>query len=157
MKRLDHCPHCGTELTKVRSIRDHRRFFGIIAATYNQWPERNEFQPTSAEHLRAWLLCRAGYHKVQMIPVEFAEDQPGLMKLVSLAVEGSVKAALSEGDYAFTRPYGAGIAVFRPKSMDFATMDQKDFGPLREAVEQIIEAEIGVKSDDLLREARNAA
>ena len=159
MSRLHHCPHCGVELVKVRSVKDHRRFFGVIAKAFDNWPEAHEFQPTSSEHLRAWLLCRAGYHTVETIPVEHsgAEVQPAILKLVSLAVEGSVKAALAEGDYAFTRVHGSGIAVFRPKSIGFATLDQKAFGPLREAVEQIIEIAIGVKADELLKEAEKAA
>jgi hypothetical protein len=51
----------GAKGPKVRSPADHRRFFGVIKAAFLHWPEKHEFQPEDPEHLRAWLLCRAGY------------------------------------------------------------------------------------------------
>ena len=157
--RLHSCPECGAVLAKIRSIGDHRRFFGVIKAAFLNWPHAHEFQPTDPEHLRAWLLCRAGYHTVQTIPVEHAgaDVQPAILRLVALAVEGSVKAAQAEGHHAFTRVHGAGIAIFKPRSLKFETLSQKEFGPIREAVEEIIESVIGVPAGDLLREAEKAA
>lgn len=150
--RPSSCPKCGHELSRARSPQDHRRFFAVIQRAYENWNHAHEFQPTSSEHLRAFLLCRAGYHDVTTVPVEFVEGEPQLLKLVSLAVEASVKAALASGDFAFTRIHGEGIAVFRPKSISWSTIDQKAFGPIREAVEEVIEAETGIKIEDMLKE-----
>lgn len=141
------CPHCGGLLTKPRSEPDHRRFFAIIHAAFNQWPETHEFQPDNAEHLRAWLLCKAGYRESTFIPVE--GDDPAVSRLAVLGVEGALKAARS---YAFVRPVGDGLAIFTARSIAWDTLSQKDFGPIREAVEEIISAEIGVDADALLRE-----
>jgi hypothetical protein len=151
----DHCPSCGHVFAKARSAPDHRRLFGLIAKAYEQWPHNHEFQPTSAEHLRAYLQCRAGHSVSTPVFVDlelFPEDKRDVaVKLVALAVEASIKAALAEGDYAFTRVHGDAIAVFRPKSIAWSSLDQKAFGPIREAIEAEIEAALGVKCDALLR------
>ena len=151
------CPECGAVLTKSRSSQDHRRLFGMIAKAFLHWPETHEFQPSSAEQLRAWLQCRAGHYESTPIFVEninlFPEDKRDVaFKLVRLAVEAAVSAALAEGSYAFTRVHGDAIAVFRPKSIAWSSLDQKAFGPLREAIEAEIENAIGVPVDQLLRE-----
>lgn len=151
------CPACGfalTEHSKARSPQDHRRFFGVIAATYHHWPESHEFQPDSSEHLRSWLLCKAGYRDVTTIPVEFAEDQPALLKLVSLAAESAVKAAKG---YAFIRPHGSALAVFSAKSIAWDKLDQAGFNRIRDAVEAVILAETGMKPDDILKNTEAAA
>ena len=86
------CPQCG-HVADSRSTPDHRRFFARIHAAFHHWPEAHEFQPDDAEHLRAWLLCKAGYRDVTTIPVEYADSEPALLRLVTLTVEGAVKAA----------------------------------------------------------------
>ncbi len=147
-----HCPHCGCELTQShRSARHHRRFFGLVTAAYNQWPERSEFQPESPEHLRAWLLVKAGHRETREIPVVAAEEHPGLAVLARLAIEAAFREA---GAFAFINPdAGAGIvSIYRPKSIAHASCDQKAFSPIAEAVEQIIEQELNVTAEQLLRE-----
>lgn len=146
------CPHCGGVLTKHRSEPDHRRFFAVIVAAFTQWPEQHEFQPSSAEHLRAWLLCKAGHYDVTTIPME--HDHPALTKLAVLAAEAAVKAA---GAYAFIRPHGHALAVFSAKSIAWDKVSQKDFWPIRQAVEDVIAAEIGIDAETLLREHQRAA
>lgn len=144
------CPNCGFTLTEhARSSPDHRRFFGLIRAAFHHWPEASEFQPDNEEHLRAFLLCKAGYRDVTTIPCEFAENEPAVLKLVALAAEGAVKAAKG---HAFIRPHGAAIAVFSAKSLAWDKLDQKAFNKVREAVEEVIKAEIGIEPDQLLKE-----
>ena len=70
MTKPNHCPHCGVILTRVRSLPDHRRFFGVIQAAFHQWNEGHPFQPTDAEHLRAYLLVESGYVTTTPIFVE---------------------------------------------------------------------------------------
>jgi hypothetical protein len=151
---MTHCPHCGGVLEKPRSSADHRRFFKLISAAFSQWPEGHEFQPDNAEHLRAWLLCKAGYRETTTVPVEYAEGQPAMLRLVSLTVESAVKAA---NGFAFIRPHGAAVAVHKARSIKFEKLSQKSFGPLRDAVTEIITAEIGVDASTLLRETVHAA
>jgi hypothetical protein len=146
------CPHCSKPLAKARSSQDHRRFFGVINAAYSQWPEGNDFQPDSAEHLRAWLLCKAGYRETVFIPVE--GDDPRVAKLAALAAEGAIKAAKGHS-FIVVMPHGLGVVS--PKSISWDKLDQRAFGPVREAVEGIIEREIGVPAGQLLTEEERAA
>lgn len=150
-KPPDHCPECGCLLTQShRSSRHHRRLFALIHAAFNQWPEQNEFQPESAEHLRAWLLVKAGHRETREIPVQLAHDHPGLATLARLAIEAAFREA---GAFAFINPNGNGVvSIYRPKSIAWHQLDQKKFAPIADAVEQIIENAIGVKADQLLKE-----
>lgn len=149
------CEHCHRPITKPRSSADHRRFFGVLHAAFDQWPETSDFTPDNAEHLRAYLLCKSGYRETTFIPVlDGAGSHPAVARLTALAAEAAIKAA---GGYAFVRPHRDGIAVHAPKSIAFDKLSQKEFGPLRDAVEAVIEAEIGVSADALLRETENAA
>jgi hypothetical protein len=141
------CPACGAPNSK-RSLPDHRRLFGIISNAYANWPESHEFQPDSADHLRAWLLCKAGYRKTTTIPIE--HDHPAIIRLASLAAEGAIHAA---GTYAFVRPHGHAIAVISAKSMRFDKLDRKGFVALRDALEDVIEAESGLSIKDLEQDA----
>jgi len=141
------CPHCGSVLTKVRSLPDHRRFFGLIRAAFHHWPESHEFQPDNEEHLRAWLLCKSGYRDVVSIPID--GEHPAVARLACLAAESAIKAAKG---HAFVRPYASGLAVISPRSIAFDTLSQKDFSPIRQAVEDVITAETGSDCDQLLQE-----
>jgi hypothetical protein len=138
---------------KVRSPADHRRFFGVIRAAFMHWPEQHDFQPEDPEHLRAWLLCRAGYKSVTEIP--FEDSWPDAMReLALLAAESALKAAKS---HAFVRPHPGGLFVFAPKSLKFDEIGQKEFGQIRESVEEVIKCETGREASELLRETTRAA
>src|SRR3990172_8166105 len=148
------CAHCGKPVAKPRSPDDHRRFFGLIAAAFHHWPEDHEFQPDTAEHLRAWLLIKAGYRTVTPIECEWLDNQTALARLVALAIEGALRA---QKGYSFVRVHGDRIAVFAARSIDWETLDQKAFAPVREAVEGVIKAETGLDPDQLLSESEKPA
>lgn len=153
MRHERSCPHCGVFLTKPRSGADHRRLFAIISKAFIQWPSHHHFRPRDAEHLRAFLLVSAEYTDVEFIPVaEECAGNPAIMALVRIAIEATFSALTRRRGYAELRVTGAGIEILTPRSIDFATLDQKAFGPVREAVETIIEGAIGVKADQLLKE-----
>lgn len=134
------CHRCP--LSQQRSSEDHRRFFALISAAFDQWPEGADFTPDNAEHLRAWLLCKANYRKTTMIET----DEPAA---TVVAIEAAFRAA---DTYAFVRPYGDGVAVYSPKSLRFDKTDQKAFNAVRDEVSSIIESVIGVTAEQLLRE-----
>ncbi len=134
------CAKCPMKLQ--RSSEDHRRFFALVNAAFTHWPEQHEFRPDNAEHLRAWLLCKAGHRKTTMIET----DEPA-------ATVAAIEAAFRASDtYAFVRPYGDGVAVYSPKSLRFDKTDQKAFNAVRDEVSSIIESVIGVTAEQLLRE-----
>ena len=145
------CPHCGCDSAdpkgKPRSVEQHRRFFGMIAAAFHHWPDSHEFQPSSSEHLRAWLLCKAGYRDVVTVPVE--SDRPAVIKLAMLAVEGALRAART---HAFVRLHGSSLVVFTAKSISFHALPHGEFQSVNDAVQEIIEVETGITVDKLLTE-----
>ncbi len=139
------CHRCP--LSQQRSSDDHRRFFALVNAAFTHWPEQHDFRPDNAEHLRAWLLCKAGYRKTTMIET----DEPA-------ATVASIEAAFRAADtYAFVRPYGDGVAVYSPKSLAWDKLDQKKFWPIRDEVTAVIEDVIGVKADELLKQTERVA
>jgi hypothetical protein len=147
------CPHCGSGLDPVkgkpRSVDQLRRFFGVLRGMYSNWPEAAEFQPESEEHLRKWVLCKAGHREATDIPMEFMDNGP-VTRLAGLAIEMAIKAA---GAFAFVRPDSAGgrVRVYRAKSIAFDKLDQSTFNRLNDEVEAVYFAETGIKADNLLK------
>lgn len=150
------CPHCGGLLHMIRSEPDHRRFFALLSAAYENWPEHNEFQPDNREHLRKYLICAAGYRESVDIALPYSEDEPSLAKLAAISMEAAIRAA---GAYAFVRPDPAGgrVAVYRARSIAWDTIGQREFAEVRSAVEDVIEAQIGVTAFELLKSKETAA
>lgn len=149
------CPVCGHTdrgKGKPRSIDQHRRFYGLVKAAFENWPEHAEFRPESAEHLRKYLICRAGpqWRNVTEIPVPFAEDQPGLTRLAAHMMQQAAEAA---GGYAFPRVdmNGGRVALYTAKSIRFGEMSHLEFCALSDAVDEVLRAEIGVSADELLK------
>lgn len=142
----------GCPARQGRSLPQHRRYFSLIAAAHHHWPESHDFQPENAEHLRKWLQCKAGHYTTTRIEVPSADDI--IMRLARLSAEAAVKAA---GGTAWIKPFDGGLVVFVPKSIAFDKLDHKAACKLFDEVAGVIEAEIGTKADDLLRETEAAA
>lgn len=153
------CPCCGSDIegkSKPRSLDQLRRFFGMLRAMFKHWPETAEFQPESEEHLRKYVLCKSGHRESTDVAVPFAEDQPGLTKLVAVSVEACVRGA---GGYAFIRPHPDGglLRVFKAKSIAFDKLGQAEFNALNDAVETVYARETGLDPETVLRENERAA
>ena len=147
------CPHCGGIIVKGRSSADHRRFFGVIRAAFDNWPDSHDFAPDSPEHLRCWLLCKAGYREVRTF--ELPEANPVMMARMMEFAETLMEHA---GDgHRFGRWRGNVLSVFKPKSIAWDKLGQREFGAVRSAVEDVIKAETGLDPDKLLKEAEAAA
>lgn len=147
------CKCCG-QPTKVRSTAEHNHAFALVAAAFAHWPEAHEFQPESAEHLRHWLTCKAGHVNVKTLDTEFCDEQPAVAKLTAIAIEGALAAAKSS---AFVRVRGDKIAIFTPKSWKVKLCKTSQFRDLHSAIAEIIETEIGVPADKLMKEHERAA
>jgi hypothetical protein len=150
---LHSCPHCGCELTKSRSGADHRRYFGLIRAAFLNWPESHPQQFANEDALRAWLLIEVGHYDVEFIAYpEECEENPSIKALFRLAIEATYAAVTRKRGYATLRVSAGGVEILTPKSIDFRSVSQKEFGPIREACEAILENELGVTAEQLLRE-----
>lgn len=147
------CPHCGCELGRSRSGQDHRRLFGLIRQAFMHWPEASPFKPASEEHLRAYLLVRIGHVDITSIPApEGIEDEPLLLQLFRLSVEAAATALQRTYRHVDIRIGAGGAAIITPRSIDYRTVTQKEFGPVRDAIQEVIEAELGVSTEQLLKE-----
>jgi len=147
------CSACGQTRKRIRSEPDHRRFFALIAAAFANWPESHKFQPSNAEHLRAWLTIHAGHYDIVTVPVP-ADAPPIVVKLAALSAEAAIKAA---GTHAWTVARGHQIDVYSPMSIAWDKLSQAEFWPIRQAVEDVIAAAIGIDADTLLRGHERAA
>jgi len=130
------CPHCGKSDRSPRSGLDHRRLFAIITAAFDNWPEDHHFKPKDAEHLRKWLLVEAGRFDV----VTVDKGPLDLLEAFSIAVQ----VAHRLNGFVRVDPEADKLYVDVPHSMDFRRMSQRDFAPVRKAIEQILCAELGV-------------
>lgn len=150
---VKHCPHCGSDLGepgKGRSVPQHRRFFALCRAAFDQWPEKAERQFTSAEELRKYFQMRAGYREIgAQIPLTGISRERAM-----LLAEASIRAA---GAYAVPVIHGDTLVIFRPKSIAFDKLGHKDACALFDDVAAFIATEIGVPADQLLKEAETAA
>lgn len=150
------CVNCGfplTEHSRARSPQDHRRFFKLVHSTFHHWPEANAFTPDNAEHLRAFLLIKAGYRDVTIIPCpEYADAKT--LQMITTAAAAALKASKT---YAFIRPHAGGLAVFAPKSIAWDKLDQSGFNQIRDAVEAVIKQETGMDAQTILEQTEAAA
>ena len=133
-----------------RSSDHHRFFFAAIAEACSNWPETHSFQPDSPEHLRAWLLCKAGYRTTTKHEVMQGFDP----RVMADIIEASIN---QTGGFGFVVHYQNYIAVLTPKSIAWAKLDQKEFTQISNDVSAVLAKEINLSLDDLKREAGRAA
>lgn len=141
------CDHCPAKAD--RSLPQHRRLFGLIKAAHMHWPESAEFTPISEEHLRKWLLCKAGHHTVKTLTL--ADMTAGeAMALLEAAFHAA-------GAFSFVKGAAGRVNIFTPKSIAFDKLDHKAACRLFDEIGAVIEVEMGIKADDLLRRTEAAA
>ena len=139
----------GDEMSKPRSLDQHRRFFGMIAAVHSHWPESHRFQPDNAEHLRAWILVRAGHHTVKTFFLDGDADE--FARVIPIVT------ATMLGKHSWCRSLGNELHVCVPESIAFDKMEHQAFCKLNGDVDEVIRAETGLDPEQLLRETERAA
>jgi hypothetical protein len=144
---MTRCDKCGQPLNK-RSNPDHKRLFALIKAAYDQWPESSCFKPVNAEHLRAWLVCKAGpgFRRVSTFDLGGLDSETRMLVL-----------DVMKDEHTFGGCQGDILYKVQPLSMRFDKMPQKQFAILRQEIEDVIKVEIGVEADDLLKQHEAAA
>lgn len=150
------CEHCGAvneaKAVSRRSGPQHRRFFAIVRAAFFNWPEGHPtFRPKSAEHLRFWLEMRAGHFTVTTTARITSADPDKVFALMSAFMRHSDDHTL------FVELDGNLMVEKKTLSIDYATLGPAEFGRLKEAVCEVIEAEMGIAAEKLLSEAERAA
>lgn len=143
------CPTCGTP-KRQRSQASHNLLFAVIDEAFKLWPHDQPFQPEDAEHLRAYLLVKARHFDKLDVKCKSA-DAIGLKMQLDVVIR-----SFCDGKPPLMHAYPWGVRIFRPRSISYAAADRKMFNAVSEAVYQIVEDAIGVKVDDLRREAEAA-
>lgn len=128
-----------------RSNKHHNLFFAAIAQAQMNWPESHEFQPTSIDHLRAWLLCKAGYRHTETHQLESAISAD----LMASVIEKSLEQAGAKG---FAVYKGSTVYVLTPKSISWSKLDQKEFNKISQGVDDVLKSEINMSLDDFKQE-----
>lgn len=143
-----HCKVCGHDVHEPRgaprSLEQLRRYFAVIRAAFHHWPEISARQFANEEELRAYVQMKAGYREIAAsIPLVGLQKDRALM-----LVEASIRAA---GSYAMPVIHKGDLVIFKPKSISFSKLSHADFCKLNDAVETVIEQEVGVPADQLLK------
>lgn len=151
------CPHCGSKIeadAKPRSVPQLKRFFAVLRCMMDHWPEACRFQPKDEEHLRAWVLCRAGHYEV--IDIDVPSPDPVTLDIVATSVEAAIKASKT---FCFVQPDldGNRVRVFSPKSIAFHKLSPQEFTKLNESVEAVFLQETGINPSAALEQTEHAA
>lgn len=141
------CDHCPAKQT--RSLAQHKRLFGLIRAAYMHWPEAHDFYPSNEDHLRKYLTTKAGHYTVQT--VEFGHMPHGTIKSIA---EAAIAAA---GAYAFCKAVSGKLIIYTPNSIAFDKLTHRAACRLFDEIGAVIETEIGIKADELLKNHEAAA
>lgn len=136
-------------MSKPRSVDQHRRFFGVMKAVFHHWPEDHPFRPDNAEHLRSWLLVRAGHHTVKTFYLN--DDATETARLIPIVI------ATMTGKHSWCRSRGNELHVCVPQSIAFDKMEHAAFCKLNDDVDEVIRVETGLDPEKLLRETEAAA
>jgi len=141
------CEHCPARTD--RSLPQHRRLFGLVRAAFTHWPESHEFQPENEEHLRKWLLCKAGHHTVKTLTLADLTSTEAVVLLQS--------AFHAAGAYSFVKATAGRVHIFTPESIAFDKLDHKAACKLFDEIGAVVEVEMGIRADDLLKQTEEAA
>ena len=148
-----HCLECGAIIpqdikSKHRSSPQHRRYFAIIRAAWHNWPEdggTSRFRPQNEEHFRYWLEMRAGHYTVTKTARIESTDPDKAYMLVSSFLRPSKDTTL------FLELDGNLLTQKQTRSISYASLGPAEFGRLKDAVCEIIEAELNVTAEQLLQ------
>lgn len=145
------CPVCDSKLPltgKPRSYEQHKRFFAMCRQAYLHWPETHDEQFSNETDCRKYLTMKAGWRDIasKVTLTGIRED-----KAILLAT--AVLSGLPKDLYARPVLHNGQLIVWVPRSIAYATMPHLEFCALSDAVSEVIEAETGIKVEDMLKEA----
>ena len=146
------CRECGGP-KRQRSDIDHGMFWAVIEKAFQSWPEQHPFCPMDKNELYGWLLIEADY----CVSGEIKDrDINAIRKSARVFMD-----LCGESDhpiyYMSLKPTKNGVHVTIPKSLSYKTAGKRRFEDTRSKVYEIIEVTLGVKIEDLKREAKLAA
>lgn len=129
-----------------RSQASHNQFFAAIADAFDSLPEELAARFATPEHLRKYALIQSGY----------ADERPivASSKAEALRIAAFIKPM---DEYAVVTVKGAVVRVYTAQSQSMKAMGKADFQASKNACLEVVAALIGVKPDELVRQAGRAA
>jgi len=131
-----------------RSIEHHGLLFSIIRKAFETWPERHEYQPQDAEHLRGWLLIRAGHSVEHMMECDISNKEALSAAMQAVIFMGRAHQSTTPHYEKFITPRG--IKVVLPKSIN-KDVKKRDFEEISRRVFDVIEGVLGVEVETMKR------
>ena len=151
-----HCPKCGQRSAislppaDKRSGREHRTFFGVVEAAWNNWPESHSFKPETPEHLRAWLLIEVGHADEMHYPDVDPNDLQGLAHLARF-IGG-------HRHFRVRRSGKEGVVFLMARSLSEQTLeDREEFHQISQSVYMVVKAITGIDVDAYVRNGPHGA
>lgn len=128
-----------------RSVNSHNHFFASVADAWQNLPEHLAEQFQSSEHLRKYALIKAGYCDKRSIVSATEADANRMASFIKPLDE-----------YAVVTVSERVVTVYTAKSQSTRAMGRAAFQDSKEKVLQIVADLVGVKTDDLKRNAKEA-
>jgi hypothetical protein len=144
------CPRCTCAacMKARRSKPQNDRIHALCEAAYQHWPRGHAFKPESKEHLRAWLLCKAGHVKVVDRDGEMDEKLAREISLMMAAV----------GRFVWVKSLGDKYLLITPETTRFSDLPHKEACRVFSEVDEILCDIFQLTStDQLLRAMEKAA
>lgn len=129
-----------------RSMASHRGYFAAVNEAWHQLPEKYAGRWVSPEHLRKFLLIKAGYRTERTIPCASAEEARRVA-----AFAGPIDA------YAVVIVRGDVVIHYTAKSQSVRSMDKEEFQRSKRDVLALLDELIGTKPGELQANAGQAA
>lgn len=126
--QLKHNDVVTIKVQHERRLRHHNFYFKCIGILYSGWPDDHPFQPQTAEMLRKYLQCRAGWGDTTV-----CEDIDALCAVFATAY----------GKDPIVETAGGKFFVHIPRSVKFSRMDQAEFHEMMDAIDEILYDECG--------------
>jgi len=129
-----------------RSQKSHSHYFAALHEGWQNLPEHIAERFPTDEHLRKYALIKAGYHDSQSITCASKAEAVRVAAFIRPADEFSVVTVTE-----------ATVTRYAAKSQKLRAMGRDVFQKSKSDVLDVIAALVGVKSDQLKREATRAA
>ena len=148
------CEKCGQKIPHPRNQARHNLFFAVLVPAFKHWPESHEFQPEDTEHLRGWLLAKAGHCTFKEIDIGDAVPE-AMLPIMTAFVNSTHRIAGAKSR--FLKATKKGLRAYEPKSIAYDKCDEDTFKKILDLSIEIIETTIGVKIEKLKAETAREA
>ena len=129
-----------------RSQSSHNHYFAALHEGWQNLPEQLAERFATAEHLRAYALIKAGYHDSHSITCSSKAEAQRLAAFIRPTDEFSI-VLVNE----------ATVTRYTAQSQSMRAMGKQKFQESKSAVLEIVSEMVGIKLDELKREANRAA